>query len=159
MGSLYSSRTSLSFYLVFAWPSLGQNIFWVFNISLSGPELSKVFVYYPINVKFVSLSSGPELPKSFCLLSSKCKICFPPIIYHNVSIEQVAVHSTKYKQQILHLLDSKQKLLGILDEQVNNISIEHICMLVGSCNTKYKQQILHLLDSKQKLLKVLDQRG
>ena len=46
-----------SFHLVFTLPSLGQHTFWVFNITLSGPVLSIVFVYYPINVKFVCLLS------------------------------------------------------------------------------------------------------
>ena len=42
-----------SFHLVFTLPSLWQHKFWVFNITLSGPALPKVFVYYSINVKFV----------------------------------------------------------------------------------------------------------
>ena len=35
-----------SFYLVFAWPSFGQHIFWVSNITLFCPAFQKVFVYY-----------------------------------------------------------------------------------------------------------------
>ena len=35
-----------SFHLVFAWPSFGQHIFWVSNITLFCPAFQKVFVYY-----------------------------------------------------------------------------------------------------------------
>ena len=35
-----------SFHSVFSWPSFGQHIFWVSNITLFCPAFQKVFVYY-----------------------------------------------------------------------------------------------------------------